>query len=45
MASWRCGDLDSLTMGWQRTAVVAGDSKATWRKLSIDGIGLWVSSS
>jgi hypothetical protein len=39
-ASWRRGNLDSLTLGWQRTAVAAGDSEATRHKLGIDGGGL-----
>jgi hypothetical protein len=42
---WRCGDLDSLTLGWQRTVVAADDGEATQRKLSINGGELWGSSS
>jgi hypothetical protein len=30
MALWQRGDLDSLTLGWQRTAVAAGVGEATW---------------
>jgi hypothetical protein len=44
MASWQRGDLDSLTLGWHRTAVVAGDGEATQRKLDVDGGGLRGSS-
>jgi hypothetical protein len=39
MASWQHGDLDSLTLGWQRMAVAAGDGEATRRKLGVDGSG------
>jgi hypothetical protein len=28
-ASWQCEDLDSLTSGWQQTAVAAGDIEET----------------
>jgi hypothetical protein len=34
---WRRGDLNSLTLGWQQMTVEAGDDKATWRKLGVDG--------
>jgi hypothetical protein len=37
-------DLDSLTLGWQQTAVAAGDGEATRRKLGVDGSGLRGSS-
>ncbi len=29
MAAWQREDHDSLTLGWQRTAVAAGDGEAT----------------
>jgi hypothetical protein len=44
MTLWRCGDLDSLSLGWQRTTVVAGDGEVTRRKLDDDGSGLRASS-
>jgi hypothetical protein len=42
---WRCGDLDSLTLGWQRTAVVAGDGEATQLASGIFASKLRCSSS
>jgi hypothetical protein len=30
MASWRRGELNSLTLGRQRTAVAASDGEAVW---------------
>jgi hypothetical protein len=36
MASWRCGELDSLTMGWQRMAVAAGDDQAVRLASGVD---------
>jgi hypothetical protein len=44
MASRRHEDLDSLTLGWQRMAVVAGDGEVTRRKLGVYGGGLRGSS-
>jgi hypothetical protein len=41
---WQRGDLDSLTLGWQQTAVAAGDGEVTRRKLDVDGGGLRGSS-
>jgi hypothetical protein len=35
MASWRLGDHDSLTLRWQRTAVMAGDGEVTQLALGI----------
>jgi hypothetical protein len=43
-ALWRRGDLDSLTLGSQRTVVAAVDGEVTRRKLGIDGGGLRGSS-
>jgi hypothetical protein len=39
MPSSRRGDLDSLTLGWQRTVVAADDGEVTQRKIDIDGSG------
>jgi hypothetical protein len=44
MASWRRGDLDPLTLGWQRMVVAASDGEVTRRKLGIIGGGLRSSS-
>jgi hypothetical protein len=44
MPSWRRGELDSLTLGWQRTAVAAGDGEAVQLASSIDVGKLWCSS-
>jgi hypothetical protein len=43
-ASWRRGDLDSLTLGWQQMAVAAGDGETTRHKLGVYGGGLQGSS-
>jgi hypothetical protein len=36
MASWRRGELDSLTLGRQRTVVAAGDGEAIQLALGIN---------
>jgi hypothetical protein len=43
-ASWWRRDLDSFTLGWQRTMVAAGDGEANRRKLGVDSGRLWGSS-
>jgi hypothetical protein len=44
-ASWRRGELDSLTLGRRRMAVVAGDSKAIWLASGVDAGKLRCSSN
>jgi hypothetical protein len=44
MASWRCGELDSLTLGWQRTVVVASDGEAVRLASGVDAGMIWCSS-
>jgi hypothetical protein len=44
-ALWWCRDLDSLTLGWQRMVVAAGDGEVARCKLGVDGGRLRGSSS
>jgi hypothetical protein len=43
-ASWRHGELDSLTLGHQRTVVAAGDGEADRLASGVDADKLWCSS-
>jgi hypothetical protein len=44
MASWRRGELDSLTLGWQRTIVAAGNNEAIRLASGVDAGKLQCSS-
>jgi hypothetical protein len=45
MTSWRCGELDSLTLGWQRTVMAAGDGEVVQLASGVDDGKLRYSSS
>jgi hypothetical protein len=44
MGSWRREELDSLTLGWQRTAVAAGNGEEVRLASGVDTGKLWCSS-
>jgi hypothetical protein len=45
MTSWRHGDIDLLTLGWQRTAVAVGDGEASRLALGLVTSNIRCSSS